>query len=79
MCKDHALSRSTNLLNKNHSTLCFCLRREGPPKLINFMIRSNCPEFSETILKKKAAVQFFENMNFVFLLTPALNSFMGSF
>ena len=29
ICKEHTLSRSTNLLSRNHLTLCFWLRREG--------------------------------------------------
>ena len=29
MCKEHTLSRSTNLLSRNHSILSFWLRREG--------------------------------------------------
>ena len=29
MCKEHTLSRSANLLSRNHTILCFWLRREG--------------------------------------------------
>ena len=39
MCKEYTLTGSTNLFSRNHSALCFWLRREV---LINFW--SNCPE-----------------------------------
>ena len=29
ICKDHSLTRSTNLISRNHLILCFCLRRRG--------------------------------------------------
>ena len=29
MCKEHTVSRSTNLLSRNYTTLCFWLRKEG--------------------------------------------------
>ena len=32
MCKEHTLSRSTKLINRNHPTLCFCLRRQSQKK-----------------------------------------------
>ena len=29
ICKEHTLTRSTNLFSRNHLTLCFSLKREG--------------------------------------------------
>ena len=53
MCKEYTLRRSKTLLSNNHPALYCCLRREGqrmPLILVNFMIRSNCPESSNEFL-----------------------------
>ena len=45
LCKEHTLTRSNNLLGRNHPTLCFGSVREGLYFIAQyFMIRSNCPE-----------------------------------
>ena len=59
ICKEHILTRSTNLLNRNHPTLCFWLRREGWQKLIlNHLIENNNPELCNGLLDSFSVTYF---------------------
>ena len=60
MCKEHTLSRYTNLPGRNHPTLCFWLRRKDriidliQPRMgkliLNHLIGNNCPESCNGLL-----------------------------
>ena len=75
----HTLNRSTNLFSRNHSTLCFWLRREGwqmpnTEQLLYRTEKSSHQKFSTKLLLLKILQYSQENTFVKFLRTPILKN-----
>ena len=71
ICKEHTLQRSTNLLSRNHLTLCFWLRRESR-QIPNTKQWTHWQMQPQEVLYERSCSQKFSNNH---RKTPVLESF----